>query len=136
AETGAVPAARTGGGVGPGTGRNIGGRVDPAGSGDEAVDYSRPFRPQEVTRRAQVIAKPEPAYTAAARKFHVQGTVSVRAVLNASGEVERVIPITGLPHGLTQVAVEAARKIKFVPAVKDGRNVSQWVTIQYNFNIY
>jgi hypothetical protein len=41
-----------------------------------------------------------------------------------------------LSHGLTARAVEAMRKIKFEAAVKDGRPVSQYATIQYHFNIY
>ncbi|HEV2762839.1 MAG TPA: energy transducer TonB, partial [Pyrinomonadaceae bacterium] len=100
------------------------------------VDYSRPFRTSELSRRARLTSKPEPAYTEAARKFHVQGTVTVRAVLGSSGAVERVGVVNGLPHGLTARAVEAARAIKFEPAEKDGRKVAQWVTIQYNFHIY
>src|ERR671939_458012 len=35
-----------------------------------------------------------------------------------------------------EAAVAAARSIKFIPAQKDGRAVSQYVTIEYNFNIY
>jgi hypothetical protein len=41
-----------------------------------------------------------------------------------------------LPDGLTEACINAARKIKFIPAMKDGRFVSQYVTIEYNFNIY
>jgi outer membrane biosynthesis protein TonB len=41
-----------------------------------------------------------------------------------------------LPDGLTEKAMEAARRIQFTPAEKDGRRVSQYATINYNFNIY
>ena len=34
------------------------------------------------------------------------------------------------------MALNAARGIKFKPATKDGRPVSQFVTIEYNFYIY
>ena len=64
------------------------------------------------------------------------GTVSVRVVLGAGGEVGRVEVEKGLPHGMTLAAVEAARKIKFDPARKDGQPVAQYAVIQYNFNIY
>jgi outer membrane biosynthesis protein TonB len=37
---------------------------------------------------------------------------------------------------LTEKAIAAARQIRFQPAQKDGRAVSQWITIEYNFNIY
>jgi TonB family protein len=36
---------------------------------------------------------------------------------------------------LTEKAIAAAKKIKFTPAEKDGRPVSQYVTLEYNFHI-
>lgn len=128
------------GGVGPGrggyTGGGGGGFGGYGGGGPGVVDYSRTFRGAEVSRKARIKSKPEPGYTDAARKFDVRGVVRVRAVLASSGAVERVAVIRGLPHGLTQSAVAAARKIKFEPAEKDGRRVSQYVTLDYNFQIY
>jgi hypothetical protein len=41
-----------------------------------------------------------------------------------------------LGYGLTSQAAKAARKIEFTPATKDGRSVSMWVELQYNFNLY
>jgi hypothetical protein len=46
------------------------------------------------------------------------------------------VPLATLPEGLTEQAIEAARDIEFKPASKDGRPVSQYVTVEYNFNIY
>ncbi len=37
---------------------------------------------------------------------------------------------------LLAAAVRAARRIKFVPATRDGRPVSQFIQIEYNFNLY
>ncbi|MDQ1524581.1 MAG: hypothetical protein QOE47_2505, partial [Pyrinomonadaceae bacterium] len=36
----------------------------------------------------------------------------------------------------TEKANEAERRISIQPAEKDGRKVSQWNVIEYNFNIY
>jgi hypothetical protein len=44
--------------------------------------------------------------------------------------------VQGLPDGLTERAIEAARKIKFVPASKEGKYVSMWMQLEYNFNLY
>jgi TonB family protein len=126
----------TGGGVGLGeSGGNASGNRD---NGDEAkeIDYNRTFTGREVTQKARILAKPEPSYTEWARRFSVTGTVRLRFVLRPSGKVERITPVNRLPHGLTQAAIEAARRIKFAPAMKDGRPVSQYVTFEYNFNIY
>ena len=133
--------AGSGAGYGPGSEFNTGGgpgRVGGGGPGGTGggVDYSKNFSPREVTRRAQVISRPEPLYTEEARRNQITGTVSLRLVLNANGTVSNISAVSRLPDGLTERAIEAARQIKFTPAEKDGRKVSQWVTIQYNFNIY
>jgi TonB family protein len=128
-------------GYGPGEGFNTGGGPAKLGSGGPGgggggVDYTRNFRVNEVTRKANITSKPEPLYTEEARKNQVTGTVRLRLVLSASGQVTGITPLTKLPDGLTEKAIEAARKISFTPAEKDGRKVSQYVTIEYNFNIY
>jgi TonB family protein len=131
-----------GGGVGPGRGGNTGGgdRHDggggPGGGGGGGTDYNKTFSQREVTRKANITSKPEPLYTEEARKNQVTGTVRLRLILGASGSVSGITPLSRLPDGLTEKAIEAARRISFTPAEKDGRKVSQYVTIEYNFNIY
>lgn len=97
---------------------------------------SEVFTSKEVTRKAAVLSKPEPLYTFDARRHNVTGTVRLRMTLAANGTVRNIVPLTTLPDGLTEQAVEAARGIEFTPALKDGRPVSQYVTVEYNFNIF
>ena len=130
-------------GYGPGEGYNTGGgRPNEGGGGEgggpgvERKDYSRNFKLNEVSVRAVIISKPEPGFTEEARTQNITGTVRLRAVLSASGEVTGISVVKGLPAGLTEKAITAARQIKFRPAQKDGHIVSQYVTLEYNFNIY
>ena len=129
---------RTGIGMGPGRGGGPG--VTPGGGGaataGDHVYYNRTFRQAEVTQKAVITFKPEPGFTEEARKFLVTGTVRLVAVLNKTGEVTGVSILKGLPHGLTLLAVRAAGKIKFRPAQKDGQPVSQYVVLEYKYNIY
>jgi TonB family protein len=141
----------TGGGMGPGEGTGLGpGRGGNVGGGDRhdggggpgggggggGVDYTRPFKQNEVTRKALITFKPEPGFTEDARKNNVTGVVRLRAILHASGGVTGISVVKGLPDGLTEKAIAAARQIKFTPAEKDGHSVSQYVVLEYNFNIY
>ena len=116
----------------------LGGGVEPgiAGSNNEADDYNRIFSGKEVTSKARVLDKPEPTYTESARKFGITGTVVLRAVFAKNGEVTDIRVIKKLPHGLTQSSIAAVRAIRFTPATKDGQNVSMWMELQYNFNLY
>jgi len=91
---------------------------------------------KEVSVRARVLSKPEPQYTEEARGKRITGTVVLRAIFAASGRVVGIHAVSGLPHGLTEQAIYAARQIKFVPAIKDGRPVSMFIQLEYNFNLY
>jgi TonB family protein len=142
----------TGGGVGPGNGTgyghgdgyNTGGGPAHIGGGgggrgldgDNNSERNRIFKVGEVTRRAVINSRPEPLYTDEARKEQITGTVVLRLVLNADGTVTNIVPLNRLGGGLTEKAIEAARRIQFTPAERDGRRVSQYATINYNFNIY
>jgi len=94
------------------------------------------YKMDTVTTKAQILSKPEPLYTEEARQKGVKGTIRLRLALSFDGQVRHILVVKGLGEGLTQMAVNAARGIKFTPATKDGRPVSQFVTIEYNFNIY
>lgn len=93
------------------------------------------YQPAEVSRKAVIVSRPEPSFTEAARQHNVQGRVMLSAVLCSTGRVTDVQILESLPHGLTEAAVEATRQTKFTPAEKDGRTVSQQITLIYDFNI-
>ncbi len=110
--------------------------VKPPQSQVETSTSGEVFRSSEVTKKAVLSSRPEALYTDEARQNAVQGTIRLRAVLASSGEVTNVQAVNELPFGLTEQAMAAARRIEFTPALKDGRAVSQYVTIEYVFNLY
>lgn len=95
-----------------------------------------PFTGKEVSSKASVITRPEPSYTEEARQHQTTGTVVLRGVFSSSGAIINIRVVSGLPSGLTGKAIGAARQIRFIPAIKDSNFVSQWVQIEYNFNLY
>ena len=105
-----------------------------AGSFDTATDTV--ITGKEATTKARLISKPEPTYTGKARSKQITGVVVLKCVFAADGRVTNIRIIEGLPYGLTEQAIEAARRIRFIPATKDGKNVSMWMQLEYNFNLY
>ncbi|HKY27994.1 MAG TPA: energy transducer TonB, partial [Pyrinomonadaceae bacterium] len=106
------------------------------GGGGGGGDYNRIFSGKEVSSKARVLSKPEPQYTEEARKNQITGTVVLRAVFTSGGQVTNIRAVNGLPFGLTERAIAAARQIRFQPATKDGRPVSMYIQLEYNFNLY
>jgi len=90
----------------------------------------------EVSRGAIVVWKSEPWYTEAGRAHKTTGRVILDLVLADNGYVSDIVTVEGLENGLTESAIEAARNIRFFPAEKDGKPVSQRNRVEYNFNLY
>lgn len=84
----------------------------------------------------KIISKPNPRYTNDARSNIVQGTIVVAVEFGADGAINFVVPVRGLPDGLTENTVRAAQKIKFQPATKDGKPVAVIAFLEYSFAIY
>ena len=121
------------GGQGPAAGAGPTG----AGAGEaQASSADGPFTAKELGQKARIVYKPEPDYTEEARRGNIRGAAKLRAVLSPDGKVRDISVIKGLPNGLTESAMRAARRMLFFPAAKDGRPVSQYVVLEYHFNIY
>ncbi len=74
----------------------------------------------------KVVYKPRPEYTAEARAMHVEGTVSVRLRVAASGAVQVLGVSNGLGHGLDQAAETAVRGTRFQPAMDATGHPTDW----------
>jgi hypothetical protein len=95
------------------------------------------------TARLKIESKPEPEWP----KLDTDETCTIvlRAVFNSEGKVTNISFIATDPKKpkgfsdkdiktLTKRSIEAARKIRFVPATKDGHPVSMWMQLEYNFS--
>lgn len=72
-------------------------------------------------------------YTQAALDNGIHGTVVLRMIFRADGKLSDITPIKTLPDGLTDMAIEAAQKIRFKPATKDGNPVSVRMAVEFTF---
>jgi len=105
---------------------------EPPSNSDNAQSYTG----KEVDRKALLIMKIEPSYTEEARQAKVTGTVVLKGVFQSDGRVTNLRIESALPYGLTENAITATKRIKFIPAVKEGKFVSMWMQFEYNFNLY
>ena len=123
---GSGPAPGTGQGSGQGSGRGTGSVIkdDPS---PEIEPLNAPLR---------FLYKPKAIYTEVARSNGVQGTVRLKVTFLASGQIGTIVPLTSLPDGLTERAIEAAKLIRFKPRRIDGVARTVAVTVEYGFSIY
>jgi len=108
-------------GVGPGRGGGIGGGVFHVGGG---VSAPRP------------IFSPDPEYSEEARKAKYQGTVVLGLVVGPDGRPRDMKVLRSLGLGLDEKALEAVKNWRFDPAVKDGKPVSVYISVEVDFRLY
>jgi TonB family protein len=121
----------SGGGLGSGTGGGIG-----PGDGEGSGLPPPPERKAGVTQALKILSKPKASYTDAARVGNIQGTVLLRVTFLASGQVGPISTIKGLPSGLTEQAIAAAKRVVFEPAKVDGVPRTVTKQMEFSFSIY
>jgi TonB family protein len=74
----------------------------------------------------------EPEYPEAARRAHIQGSVTLETLIGANGRVQQVTPVSGNPQ-LADAAVNAVRQWRYKPFTVDGHKVPirTQVTVQF-----
>jgi protein TonB len=124
-------------GGGPGGGRN--GLGSDQGEGGLGPNSGRGVDATAVTARYTVppvlVYKTEPEYSDEARKVKWQGTVIVLIEIDERGEVRRARVAEGAGMGLDERAVEAVRRWRFKPALRDGKPVPAPARVEVSFHL-
>ncbi|MGD0730541.1 MAG: energy transducer TonB [Terracidiphilus sp.] len=111
-----------GNGYGPGYGGGAGGGLYKIGGG-----VSAPVP----------LFQPEAEFSDEARRAKYQGICLVGLIVDAQGNPQNIHVLRSLGMGLDEKAMEAVRKYKFKPAMKDGKTpVPVEVAIEVNFHLY
>ena len=112
------------------------GPVEPAdclGPGQpDARDPANPY--VQVDELPEPIVRVPPIYPDAAREAGVQGTVTIRALVCACGEISEVRVVQSVPM-LDQASIEAVSQWFFKPAQSSGEAVAVWVHIPVRFTL-
>ena len=95
------------------------------GAADQGKDVTAPKQQHEA----------EPKFVAFALRDKVQGAVQLRLVVDANGVPQRIAVSRPLGYGLDASAVEAVRKWRFAPGMKDGSAVATGVVVEQQFSL-
>lgn len=109
-------------GYGPGSGWNTGGGLAQVGG-----RVSAPVP----------LFEPEAEFSDEARRAKYQGVCLVALIVDTQGNPQNVHIVRPLGMGLDEKALEAVRKYKFKPAMRDGKTpVPVMVNVEVNFRLY
>jgi TonB family protein len=101
-----------------------------------SAPQSQKIEPMSQNMRPTIIYKEKAQYTEEAKRNGLEGRVILEAVFAADGNLTNIQVYSGLPDGLTEKAIEAANKIKYRPATKDGKPVSVRGKLEFDFSLY
>ena len=94
------------------------------------------YKPPVPDSHFVVLFKTEPMYTEEARARGINGTITIELELLADGNVGRTQIIQGLAGGLNEAVEQTARKIIFLPAIKDRQFVTQSTRMIMTFKLF
>ena len=126
-------------GKGDGRSNGKGGGVATGGFGAQQVVHEGPKIAQAETGPAttpvEITFKPNPVYTPEARQLKLEGEVLLEVSFSATGTLHVNKVVRGLGHGLDEAAVDAAKKIRFKPALRFGQPVDSTAVVHVMFQL-
>lgn len=76
-----------------------------------------------------------PEYPEMARRAEIEGTVYIKAYIDESGKVKKVVVVKGVIESLDEAAKEAVKKWRFKPAKQRDKTVGVWYSIPIRFTL-
>lgn len=97
----------------------------------------RYYRSDEVDVRAAPLTEVALIYPKRAYEMRLSGKVTLRMLINKTGDVDKVDVLDATPQGVfEEAALTAAGAMKFSPALKNGRPVKNQKIIEVVFDPY
>jgi len=116
-----------GSGTGGGGGRGLRGGVASDGSGSGAGAAAGG------SASVTILYKPKPSYSVEGRERKLQGDVVLEVNFLASGQVKVIRVVSGLGFGMDDEAIRAAQRIRFTPALRDGKPIDVPARVRIEF---
>lgn len=115
-------------------------KTEPAAAATEpitaaVVEPQPTIKPTPGHRNPQLLHIYLPEYTAKAREKKLEGDLLLRVTLQRDGKIKKVKVEKGLGQGLDERAVEAVKRMAFLPAELDGQPVDASLQIVFNFKL-
>lgn len=82
------------------------------------------------------VTRAEPKYTPETLRAKIEGTVTVEALVDATGEISDARVIQSLEPNLDANALTAAKAWKFLPGTKDGEAIPVVVTLIMEYRLH
>ena len=118
--------------------------LDGAGRPNVSATFKQPPRPDlgpvlkvgDGVSAPKAIYSPEPDYSKEAQKIKYQGSCVLKLIVGPDGKTYDIKVDRSLGDGLDGKAIEAVRRWRFQPALKDGKPVAVAISVEVDFHLY
>ena len=94
------------------------------------------YKSNQVDQRPSIVKRITPDYPVRARRMSIEGKVAVQAVIDTSGYPKSCTIAFADPKGhFEKSALEAARRMRFIPGMIQGKHVNTVVLIPFIFKL-
>ncbi len=83
-----------------------------------------------------IVLKPRPIYTDEARQKAEVGIVRFEVSFSENGRIKRIVINKDLRYGLTENAIKALKRLRFIPSESNNTPISSVKFIEYSFMVY
>lgn len=87
------------------------------------------------TKQVEITFKPNPVYTEEARQLRLEGEVLLEVMFGSNGQLHVNRVVRGMGHGLDEAAINAANKMRFNPAQRNGVPVDTTAVVHVVFQL-
>jgi TonB family protein len=94
------------------------------------------YRTHDGTSTPRATYSPDPEFSEDARRAKYQGTAILGLTVREDGTASDVCLLNALGHGLDEKAIDAVKRWKFQPAMKDGQPVPVRLSVEVDFRLY
>jgi protein TonB len=128
----------SGAGIGTGTGGGVGKGTGPGyGMGEGGGTGGGLYHRGEGASDPVIISQVDPEFSEEARKAKFQGMCSLNIIVEPDGTPSNIRVLVSLGMGLDEKAIEAVKKWRFRPSMKDGHPVRYGpVEVDVDFHLY
>ena len=121
--------------AGPGYGNGAGGAQGLRGTVASKGSGGGAGAAEGYSADVSILYKPNPAYSAEGRDRRIQGDVGLEVIFLASGQIKVTRVVSGLGFGMDDEAIHEAQRIRFTPAIRDGKPVDISARIRIEFRL-
>ncbi|MEN2993904.1 MAG: energy transducer TonB [Thermodesulfovibrio sp.] len=106
---------------------------------DEGISGSKSEKDKIIDAEFGTVSGPRfihrevPIYPQVARRLGKEGKVVLRLTIDEKGELVNIEVLEGASYGFTEAAIEAVKKSKFAPAIKNGKPVASRAILPVRF---